>query len=48
MELNTKKTKVMVVITNEAEAVNVVVKELKLEHVEEYKYLGSWVTTNKL
>ena len=46
MLLKIKKTKVMVVTTKVTEVINVVVKGLKLEQVEEYKYLGSWITSD--
>ena len=45
MELNIQKTKVMVLTTRDSVVINVVVKGLKLERVEEYKYLESWVTS---
>ena len=43
MELYIKKTKEMVAMTIYTGVINVVVKRMKLEQVEEYKYLGSWV-----
>lgn len=44
MEMNLKKTKVMVIAKKPGTVCNIMVNGIKLEQVKDYKYLGSWIT----
>jgi len=46
MELNCKKTKVMVIEKNPNTSCNIVVKDSTLEQVDRYKYLGCTITSD--
>ena len=44
MKLNIKKTKVMIISKKRGEKINTYVDRQKLEQVDKFKYLGSWIT----